>query len=55
MRHPLETLTSEIAKLSVFPTASHCLARRRLGCEQQVRAGLAQIAVSRIGRSAPNV
>ena len=55
MRHPLKMLTSEIAKLPVFPTASHCLARHRLGCEQQVRAGLSQIAVSRIGRSAPNV
>ena len=47
MRHPLKTLTSEIAKLPVFPIASHCLARHRLRCEQQVRAGLARITVSR--------
>ena len=39
-------LTSEIVKLSVFPTASHCLAHHRLRCEQQMRTGLAQITLS---------
>ena len=46
MRHPLKMLTSETVKLSVFPTASHCLAHHRLRCEQQMRAGLAQITLS---------
>ena len=55
MRHPLKTLTSEIAKPPVFPTASHCLARHRLRCEQQVRAGLAWLLCPGIGHSAPNV